>query len=301
MWKKAALWISLLCYAIILTLILLVVRFPKETFIAYAIDTIEEKFPGFTITVDDVVYVYPLSLQINHLSLANQPESHDIAIDVMMLTFDRKSPGNRGRLQFGLYGGKVAIDVDLHRESDTIELPSIILSGIRLADVDPLKNRLGRSLEGTLDYSGRFAAKLDDLSTGVLRGSGKITGFQVDLKRPILQNDTVVFDSVAASAVLQKGILVLADGVATGPSYDGQFSGQLDFSGHWQEAAVTITGVLLPQEEYVMQNQQVARAVSLLYKKYGSREIPYSISGSFREPSFQFGEAVPDADKPLVQ
>ena len=301
MWKKAALWISLLCYAIILTLILLVVRFPKETFIAYAIDTIEAKLPGFTIGIGDVVYVYPLSLQINHFSLANPSELLDIEIDTTMFTFDRESPRNRGQLQFGLYGGTVTIDVDLHRESDTVELPSITLSGIRLADIEPLENRLGRPLEGTLDCSGRFAGKLDDLVNGVLSGKGRITGFQVNLKRPILQNDTVVFDSVAASAVLQKGILVLSDGVATGPSYDGEFSGQLDFAGHWQEAAVTITGVLLPQEEYVKQNQQVARAVSLLYKKYGSREIPYSLSGSFREPVFRFGEAVPDADKRVVQ
>lgn len=301
MWKKAALGIALLGYAVILTLILLVVRFPKETFISYAIDSIEAKLPGFTIAIGDVVYRYPLGLQINHVSLANPDELLDIKIESIMFTIDPKSQGNSGHLQFEIYGGMVAADAVLRREAGGLELPSIVLSGIQLADIEPLQSRLGRPLAGILDYSGRFEGKGDMLSTGVLSGNGRITGFKVNLRRPILQNDAVIFDSVSASAVLQNGRLVISDGIATGPSYDGQFSGRVDFAGQWQEGAVTVTGVLVPREEYVMQNQQVARAVSLLYKKYGSNEIPYSISGSFREPIFQFGETAPDANKRAIQ
>ncbi len=298
MWKKAAFGIALFCYALVLTLILLVVRFPKETFISYAVDTIEGILPGFTIGIGDVVYNYPLSLEIQRVSLANQAEMVDIKIETIMLTFDRKSLGKRIYLQSEIYGGKVAMDVVLHGKLKTVELPSITLSGIRLADIEPLQSRLGRPLEGTLDYSGSFEGKGDN---GVLSGNGRIIDFHVNLKRPILQNDAVIFDSVAASTILRNGKLVFSDGVATGPSYGGKFSGQIDFTGQWQEGAITVTGVMVPKAEYVKQNRQVARAVSLLYAKYGSREIPYSIGGSLRDPLFRFGETTPDVFKRAIQ
>ena len=301
MWKKTALVLSLICYAVVLTLILLVVRFPKQTFISYAVDTIEDKLPGFTCGIGDVEYQYPLSLRFKRVSLANPAELLDINTETILISLDEKDFGNRGSLHFKLYGGIVETDVVLHRDSGIFEMESITLSGISLADIEPLQSRLGRRINGTLDYSGQFKAKRDELYAGVLSGNIQIIDLQVNLKRPILQNDTLAFDSVTASSVLQNGRFEISDGLATGSSYDGDFSGQISLAAQWQESAISISGELKPQEKYVKQNRQVARAVSLLYNKYGSRAIPYSISGSFRDPVFQFGETVQKINKRLVQ
>jgi type II secretion system protein N len=291
MWKKAALVISFMCYALVLTVILLVVRFPKQTFVSYAVDTIEAKLPGFSCAIGDITYQYPLSLQFERVSIENPEELLDINIANILFTLDQKSIGNRGSLRFDLYGGIVEMDVILHRETGVIEIPSLVVSGIRLVEVEPLQRRLGRKIGGLLDYSGKFKGKRGELSNGLFSGNIRLNDFQLTLKKPILQNDIVAFDSVTASGVLQNGRLVISDGVATGPSYNGQFDGQVHVAGQWQESTLSIKGKLQPQDTYVKQNRQVARAVSLLYKKYGTSAIPYNISGKFREPLFQFGES----------
>lgn len=289
MWKKILFILFCVVYGTALIGILLVVRFPKDRFLSYAEETVEQHLQGFSCSIKDASYRFPLHLDFDRIQLTNQDELINVSLERVRLSFDQKNPARRIQVEFDIYGGTVQVDMVLDNSTGFVELPSLTLTDIDLGSVEPLQQRLARPIEGTLHLSGRYRAHREYLGKGTFDGKTRVNDLQLDLRRPILQSNTVVFDTVSAEISLSDGQLKFGAGQARGPSFTGNFSGEISIAGQWQESTLSVSGTLLPRDNYVKENQQVARAVELLYKKYGTREIPYRVDGSIREPQFQFG------------
>lgn len=290
MWKKIALVSLYIFYAIALTLILLVVRFPKETFLSYAGGLIEQELPGTNWIISDVTYIYPYGFRLDTVNLTSSDGLFNVAITNVIITLDPRNLLGGFNVGFNLYDGVVESDVILRRDTDMIELPAFAASGISLERIELLQQRLGRTVNGIISFSGQFLGRRHDLGNGNFSGTILVSAFRLPMNRPILKSNVITFDEVSASFSMDEGQVLIEEGRAVGQSYDATFSGQIASAHQWQESELEISGTLSPKEKYMKQNRQVARAVALLYRKYKTTTIPYKVSGSFREPVFQFGD-----------
>jgi type II secretion system protein N len=289
MWKKTLFAFFCIVYAVVLTGTLLVVRFPKERFLSYACNVIEQHMQGFSCSIPDAAYRFPLELEFDRVRLINKDELIDLTLERVLLSFDQKDPTGRVGITFDLYGGTFKTGVILDHSSGFVELPDLELSGLKLGSVEPLQQRLARPVAGTLSVSGRYRAHREYLGKGTFAGTTRIEGLELDLRRPILQSNSVFFEEVRGETSMADGRLDIAEGLARGPKFTSSFSGEVQLARQWQESSLSVSGQLVPQEKYIKEKQQVARAVELLFKKYGTREIPYRLDGSFRDPQFYFG------------
>jgi type II secretion system protein N len=290
MLKKTALVILCIFYAVVLTLVLLVVRFPKDKFLLFATGKVEQELPGVSCTIADVSYIYPLSLGFDAVRLAAPAELLNVSVDNVVITPDPKNPLKKFATSLELYSGRIETDVTYDRESHLVELPKIVATEIDLGTIESLRQRLERNIMGVASFSGQFIGRLGELSEGELTGSLGITQFQLPLRRPILQSESILFDEVVADFSKKGSSVTINKGSASGPAYEGEFTGQVQLVSQLQESRFEIKGDLVPQQAYMEQNRQVARAASLLFKKYNTTKIPYSVSGTLKEPVFRFGE-----------
>lgn len=287
--KKAALVMVYGLYAVVLTAVLLVVRFPENLFLDWAAARVAGELPGFTCTIEQATYLYPFNLRLDRITLVNASELLEIPVSEVLITVNPKRPLAEAGVTAKLFRGSIGADVIIHRSAHAVELANLQISDIDLGSVEPLERRLQRPIQGQLSFSGQFIGSRGDLLNGELSGNTRLTDLHLVLRRPILQNNSVDFNELGVVSRLQNGKLMLSEGQASGLAYDGRFSGQISLSRQLQESELDISGELIPHQDFLDQNRQAARAVALLKNKYGSDAIPYRISGSFREPVFTFG------------
>ncbi len=288
MLKKLSLTFLYLFYAVVLTAVLLVVRFPKETLLAQAERKVEEKLTDYTCEIGDIKYIYPFSVLIEEVAIVHTGNGSQLPVNRVLITADLKNLMTRFEMSLELLGGTMTTGVVLHPESDRVELPTLAISGVNLKDVGFIEQDLSRGVDGTVELSGRYLGSSSDLAGGEFSGTVRVKDFQMELKRPILQSTQVVFTEIRTFAQLRNGLVEVVDGTATGPFYDGDFTGSVRLSRLWRASVLALSGTLSPKQEYIEKDRQVARAVALLYRKYKSSTIPYKLTGSFEDPVFAF-------------
>ncbi len=289
MLKKLSLTFLYLTYAVVLIAVLLVVRFPKETLLTQVEQKVEEKLSGYTCEIGTISYIYPFSVLIEEVEIVHTGNQSQLPFTSVLITPDLKNVMTRFEMSLELLGGTMTTGVVLHPESNRVELPALVISGINLRDVGFIEQDLSRGVDGIVELSGRYIGNSSDLASGEFSGTVRVKDFQMELKRPILQSKQVVFTEVRTFAQLRNGLVEVVDGTVTGPFYDGDFTGSVRLRKLWRASVLALSGTLSPRQEYIEKDRQVARAVALLYRKYKSSTIPYRLTGNFEDPVFAFG------------
>jgi len=277
-----------LCYAIALTLVLLVARFPKENLLEAAAARLETLLPGTSCAIGDVGYRHPLGLVLSNISIDAAATEEPLVIDKAEIRFTLRQPLSRFHARLEVLGAAVSGEVVLDRSRETLNLPSVSVQELDLA-ADLLSRNLDRQLSGVADVSGNYQAPLADPAAGTLHGMIRVEDLRLSLKRPILWESEAAFDTVLAEVDITGTTIALSQGEAAGEKFESMFSGLVRFAGSWWNSEVAIAGELLPASDFLGGNPQAARAVALLNRTYGPGPIPFHVSGSVLEPVFQFG------------
>lgn len=288
MLKKLSLFIIYCIFGIVLIATLLVIRFPKDRFLSFFISFIEQEMAGYTCEITEPLYRYPSGLYFNSITLIKEDENLKLPLTDVLISVDLKTMLKQCNIRFDLFGGSVRTEAFL-RAGNRVELSNIVASDIDFSAVDFLQHRFDRKISGVFAFKGDLLGERQGAGEKKLTGSLEIINFRSVLKRPILMSDSVEFDTVNMLIRVNGRQITLTGGQAKGPLYDGNFSGLVEIAPGWRAASLAIEGRLSPRPEYIRQNRFIARTAALLYKKHQSTRIPYRVSGSFREPVFQFG------------
>ncbi len=167
--KKLFLVALFLCYAIALTLVLLVVRFPKENLLEAAAARLETLLPGTSCTIGDVGYRYPLGLVLDSISIGAATTEEPLVIDKAEIRLTLRQPLSRFHATLEFLGAAVSGEVLLDRSRETLALSSVSVQELDLA-ADSLSRHLERQLSGVADFSGSYQAPLADPAAGTLHG-----------------------------------------------------------------------------------------------------------------------------------
>ncbi len=289
MLKKLSLAFIYLFYAVALIAVLLVIRFPKDTVLTRVEQNIEQRIPGYTCDISNIQYVYPFNVLVEGVTIVHRDNSSQLPVSNVLVTLDPKHLLTRFGMSLELLGGTMKTGVVLHPESDQVEFSGLEVSGINLRDIAFLEQNLGREIDGTLELSGRYTTALADLVKGDFSGNVRINDFKMALKRPVLQSMEIVFSELKSLVQMKNSLVEIVDGTASGPNYDGDFTGSIQLKELWRASVLAVSGTISLKQDYIEQDRQLAQAVALLYKKYKSSTIPYMLTGNLEDPVFAFG------------
>ncbi len=288
MLRKLLLFLFYSLFAVLVTVVLLVVRFPREAVIEYLRARVERELPGYRCGLTGITYQYPYGLSVGRVTLTGSGNLPDLILEDLLLTVDPTSPLEHFNVGFTALGGVVLSDIYLRQQGSIVECTNLSVSGIELKQVEMMVP-LNRRLSGRIDFDGCFTARRMALDQGELSGMVTVRGLRASLKRPVLATSEVRFDRVETRIRYQERLITVDNGIAEGPLCKGAFSGAVTIVPGWSGATIDLGGIVIPEPGYIRKNKAAARAAALLYKKYKSTRLPYRVSGTLREPVFRFG------------
>ncbi len=277
-------------FGILVITVCLVLLFPKDRFLDWAAAFIERKNPGFTCSIGDIRYVHPYKLRFYEVTLSNELRQFELPVDTLLVSIEPRYPVDQIAVVGVLFGGDVEFDISLKKE-DQIEFENLQISRIRVAEITTLERTLDRPVQGEFSFSGRALTARHNPGKVRFTGQAQIENFHSELRKPILNEKEVAFDSVTAEITFSRNVLDVSGGKATGPLLSGDFSGQIRKWSPLRQSRLEISGGLLVQPQLLSKHQDLIEPLEQLYQKYGRNWIPYRIEGTIQEPQFQFSPA----------
>ncbi len=291
MWKKGLLALCLIGYMVALIGVLLVVRFPKERFLVYVATQVERLLPAGRCAIADVSYTYPATLTFHRISITDGPLGAGLDIDTAEFRFAVRWPLRRAAVRFLLHGTEVTADVHIDHDQSLLDVSSLSVQNVDLERWGGLQQQLDRHFDGVAGFVGTYQAPLKRPVDGALNGTVHIDQLRLPLRRPILQQEELHFDTVTVVLRATDGAIELVDGTASGIDFQSRFVGTIRLAGSWWQSMVDLGIEFNPSPELLNTNLQLARAVALLHSTYGPGPIPATVSGTLVEPMFDFGAA----------
>jgi hypothetical protein len=116
----------------------------------------------------------------------------------------------------------------------------------------------------------------------------RIEKFFTPLKRPVLEETEMDFDRVNGEVVFNGGVVDITGGKATGPLFDGDFSGQIYGAVPLGLSRLDLRGSLVPKQALIDKHPALAEPLKGYLNRYKTDSIPYLIEGTVAEPIFDF-------------
>jgi type II secretion system protein N len=283
-------WLSLLLYGLVLTGVLLVVRFPAEKVEGYLAVKIATLSHGAAVDIGQCGYTFPAMLRCDHLAIGTSGKKEEmVVLENLTISPLTSGFGLKYNLAGEIAGGTFRTVAEFSPLNKTVALRSLALASLDLSRAGFVKQGLQREISGLLDFSGSMAVSLD--GGGVITQEGKLSVREGDfvLRQQILLADRLQMAPMEVKLSYGKGVLQLRDGSLRGKQLVVDFAGELqpdDTLATWKMA---LKGSMTPVQEYVGGNPQLQRVVKRLQRQFTGDSLPYMVSGSLGVPHFRFG------------
>jgi type II secretion system protein N len=156
---------------------------------------------------------------------------------------------------------------------------------IRLEELSFLEVLLDRRITGLCEGELRLLGDVRFPSGLNGRGFLRATDGTFASKLPLAGLRTIPFQSVSASAVIQKGVLFLNDGKIEGPAVSGTFSGEVKLDDRMNKSLLNITANLVPGAT-VNENELARQLVASLAAE--GEPITIHLEGTLGSPSIRW-------------
>ena len=283
-------WLSLLLYGLVLTCVLLYVRFPADKVERYLTEKISALNSGAVVEFGKCGYSFPLRLSCDRFFVGLRDTKEEIvAIQNMTVSPVASGFGFKYALAGDIAGGTYSAVAEISPLSKSVKLGNLELTNIDLSRLGLIQSTLQREVKGILDFRGSMVVSL--AGAGLVAQEGKLTvreGHFV-LRQQILLADRLQMRPLEVQVAYKKGVLQLRNGVVRGNQLDVGFAGEVKANGAMADWETALKGEITPAKEYVAANPQVQRVVKRLQRQFTGNSLPYIVSGSLGVPRFRFG------------
>ena len=279
-------------YAVLLTAVLLYVRFPAVKFKQYCVQRIENLSPDGTCTIGRIGYRFPLSVAFETITLDRVIDGQETGIVVDQLVISPEAPkfwrtfAITGKIYSGLFAGIL----DLDRRADSFQLTNIHAEGLQ---ADVLARSLGiteRKISGVVEISGDYKAPNSDPGDGTGKGIVQIVSGSFSLLQPILNLSTLAFDKLTMLVIHEHGVVQLNDGEFAGKEILADFTGDLQLASPFLNSNISLSGHMEPDEGFLRSNPQEQQVVQTLLQRYKMTVLPFKVGGTLQSPLFRFSK-----------
>ena len=280
-----------LLYALMLTGVLLYVRFPTEKFKVFCENRLGLLLSAEVCTIDRIDYNFPLTFTFDGIDISRGGVSQQegFVIDNLSIAVNPSSLGKTSFVSAALYGGKVSFRLEMDFTGQTIRLQGIILTGLRLTDLVKGPLALDRKIEGIATFAGDYQAGFVDLIGGVGKGRVTIKEGNIDLMQPVLSLRRIDFIEAVCTLQYENRKIEIAEGKLQGKDVTAEFSGEFRLGPSLINTEWQLGGSLLPSVVFLQTYPREARMVQALMQGDDMTALPFKIGGTLKNPTVRFG------------
>lgn len=261
----------------------LVLLFPRDRFLLWTSELIERKLPGIEIAMEDLKYVHPFKIRLYGVVIRDNKHRFELPFDTLLISIEPRYPIGKVGVVGVLFGGDLSLDVSLAKKN-RIELANVSYSEMHLDDFKELTQNLDRPIKGIATISGRAAIARNNIRDITFSGKVQVRQFRTSLRKPILGQSEVKFDTIRADLILSGRTLDLTNGEASGPVLAGDFSGPIRWTRPWRYSSLELRGNIFPEPELLRINPELAEPLNAYFTRYNTDSIPYTLEGTISEP-----------------
>ncbi len=281
-----------LAYAVILTSVLLYVRFPKEKFKTFCEKQIEQILPDTVSNIDSIVYKFPLSASLENIRISKTGDDKpsDVVMNRLAVSLAPKKFWRTLQLDGELYSGQFIAELDLDRSAESFQLRDIQLKGLDAGEVAKGLGIIDREITGRVDFSGEYQGENGKSSGGSGEGTVKVASGSMGLLQPILALSTIEFETIVVNVSHENGSLSLAEGKMVGKEINADFTGELKVVAPFLNSTVLLSGHLDPEGGYLRSHPKEQKVVQRLLQRYKMNALPFKMGGTVKRPLFRFSK-----------
>ncbi len=292
--KSKKKWFGYVLYGILMTLLLLYYRFPSDAFVDYMQEKVEKIDPQLTLSIAKVapLMTFGLKFQDAWLYMKTNRENpvfktEKLLVRPSILSVFRKE----WRFCFNALAYKGVIEGCSSVEKKKKDAPfqtTVALREVPMGADNPLKDIIGRNLEGTLNGNITFRGQPKSLMSGTGEVDLRLSDGRIGLEQPILNLDGIGFHEVLIKMTLENRRLNLTRVTLRGTNMNGSLSGVVILNNDISRSSLNLRGTLEPFAEFIKDLTDSPDTVKLIRQRLNRGKITFAVRGTLAEPSFRF-------------
>lgn len=279
-----------LVYAVILTAVILYLRFPTEKFKNFCERHVEFYLSGKTCSVERLGFRFPFSLTASNVQISQEVDGQISRhrIGFFIVTPDLKDFLQRFVIKGKMYKGSFALDLHVDRSEKRFRISEISLKDLNIGEWISDYRLLGRTVTGTANFSGEYQGTLADFSGGVGTGELLVVDGRLQLLQPVLSITDFAYERIIGKMEYEKGVLNFSDGEVLGNEIKANFTGTVRMATPILASNISLRGSMIPSKEFLAANPTEKKVVEQLQRRYKMSVLPFEVGGSVQTPTFRF-------------
>jgi type II secretion system protein N len=284
-------WFLYCSYAVVLSAVLLYVRFPEKEFKEYCIRKAESLFNGTKCTIGKITYEFPFGIRFDKVAflLPDGPNTPLFELSSLNLSSPWRDFGSIFVLSGQSYSSNFSGILQAGQGNRQFSLDPLTIQNLDLSAMKPVNETLGRNLSGRLDYTGTYSAVVNQYLDGKAVGKVKLREGKIALLQPVLAMKEIDLQQVEMNIQYDKHRLQIVRGKANGIEMTADFTGMVQMITPWYLSNVTAKGDFALQAAYTRDNISARNEFIYLQKQFKKTTIPFQVAGNLQNPAFQFG------------
>jgi type II secretion system protein N len=274
-------------YIICAALFFFYILFPSETVKEYLADQIRLAHPDLTVEIGWVKPGFPPALKLYDISAyhlgQNLAEMQNLKIspNILSLFMATTHLSFRGSGYGGIFKGQA----DISKNSATRELAiDAVLAGIRVEQLAALSALTTHQISGNLEGTLRFNTQAPRQG---LSGNLILTDGQIEFSPPLLNQNTLSFNTIEAEVMLHNGSLTINHCQIEGSQLGARFSGSIKINGRSAKKILDLSGTVKPHTALLA---RLGKNIPQLLagSDPGKKGFPFRITGTMDSPEYSF-------------
>lgn len=276
-------------YALLLTAVLLVLRFPHEKLRGYLIHSVENRFPETQCEIERVGYQFPVGLKVHNLLVKSSGNSQQILkIDDIVVQPELSNPVGSFALKIDAYEQEHVAQLGVDWKRGEVLIQEFKINKLDLSQFQYIHNRLGREFSGLMNISGTFSGLSEKEGLGIGKGKIAVVDSEVKLLLPILFQDVIDFEKIETTYTIKNKTIEFDNGRFKGSKIKGDFAGKAQILQKLVSTRLDLNGKLIPQAGVLKNNPQATAEVNRLKRQFKNPAFPFVIEGEVGKPVFGF-------------
>lgn len=275
-------------YGVLLTAVLLYIRFPTDKFRSFCEQQIEQTFKASDCRIKRIHYSFPISVVFEKVQIIKPSGEQQSVYTIDQFKF---RPGIRFWKTFKLFGdlysGTLRATLRFDRDNKSYILTDIVTNNLNLNDILKDQGIVDRQITGSLGGSGRYSAEWKSPTAGEGKGRIEVKTGQIELLQPILSLSAIDFNRINLDISVGEQIEI-QQGKLKGKNLNADFEGSLNIMDSLLISRVRLSGLLEPNRDFLQSHPMEAKMVKQYAKRYKKSALPFKVGGTVANPTFRF-------------
>ncbi len=277
-----------LLYALVLTVTLLYVRFPREKFRSFCEYRFEQFLGDTQCRISKINYIFPLTVVFENVKIGAPGAGQDrVRVDRLQLSPRLKTLFTSWSVACELYSGTLEAIVTVPTGDDFFYVKEILGKGLDAAKVMSDLPSLAREVTGVLTFAGEYKAEFRHPLAGFGSGRVRVVNGILHLQDTVLTLDAVDFQTIRIDGEYGDNALRLLDGNMEGKQFDAKFTGILQSPFPVTDGRLDVTGSLVPKEKFVRDSPKVRKLLRRLRQNTGESTVSFKLGGTLYKPTLR--------------